>query len=210
MSRNFSALERGIIEERQRCCAYCGAGGTLHLDHVMPSSFGGTSCRANGLLACARCNLAKNDRPLEQFLIAELHDRQREADHLAVMLVAVRGGKKVSSDADLYVPAAGIPPVEGKTRLKAELIRMGRSSRWLAEESGYAHGSLQCVLGLSRDCSTNMAIKIAATMNRFGSALSAVNILDDARIFTTRQRAEIEELRAAHSPEAESASGAAA
>ena len=40
-------------------CAYCGATGDLHWEHIIPASIGGPDSIDNMVRACAPCNLAK-------------------------------------------------------------------------------------------------------------------------------------------------------
>lgn len=47
-----------IWERDDGICIYCGEVGQ-QVDHVVPRSAGGPSIRANGVVACRRCNLAK-------------------------------------------------------------------------------------------------------------------------------------------------------
>jgi len=47
-------------------CVYCGVGGRLTLDHVVPRSRGGHSVWENVVTSCAPCNLAKGNRLLEE------------------------------------------------------------------------------------------------------------------------------------------------
>ena len=47
-------------------CAYCGTGGRLTLDHVVPRSRGGQSVWENVVTACATCNHRKGNRTLEE------------------------------------------------------------------------------------------------------------------------------------------------
>jgi 5-methylcytosine-specific restriction endonuclease McrA len=50
-------------------CVYCGRGGRMHLDHVIPRVEGGKSVEGNLLVACARCNLRKGTMDLDLFAI---------------------------------------------------------------------------------------------------------------------------------------------
>lgn len=57
-SKRFEVLQRDGFK-----CRYCGAQPfhtTLHMDHVMPQSLGGTDERSNLAAACQRCNLGKH------------------------------------------------------------------------------------------------------------------------------------------------------
>jgi len=47
-------------------CVYCGSGGRLTLDHVVPRSRGGDSVWENVVTSCAPCNLRKGDKLLEE------------------------------------------------------------------------------------------------------------------------------------------------
>src|SRR5438132_744502 len=47
-------------------CVYCGSGGRLTLDHVVPRSRGGDSVWENVVTSCAPCNLRKGNRLLEE------------------------------------------------------------------------------------------------------------------------------------------------
>ncbi len=47
-------------------CVYCGNGGRLTLDHVVPRSRGGESVWENVVTACATCNHHKGNRTLEE------------------------------------------------------------------------------------------------------------------------------------------------
>jgi 5-methylcytosine-specific restriction endonuclease McrA len=58
-----------LLAKWGRACAYCGAtGAPLNLDHIQPSSKGGSDRVANLCLACIPCNQAKSSQPVETFL----------------------------------------------------------------------------------------------------------------------------------------------
>jgi 5-methylcytosine-specific restriction endonuclease McrA len=46
-------------------CCYCGTGGKLEVDHVLPLSLGGLDDASNIAPACRRCNASKNASPVE-------------------------------------------------------------------------------------------------------------------------------------------------
>ena len=58
------------MEKRARHrCEYCHApqsvcGYRFHVEHIIPSVAGGSDAPANRTLACASCNLAKNDKQI--------------------------------------------------------------------------------------------------------------------------------------------------
>ena len=47
-------------------CQYCGQGGELTFDHVIPRSRGGITSWENVVSACSRCNLKKGAKTLDQ------------------------------------------------------------------------------------------------------------------------------------------------
>jgi 5-methylcytosine-specific restriction endonuclease McrA len=58
-----------LLAKFGRRCAYCGATGVpLNIDHVVPRSRGGSDRITNLALACVPCNLAKGNRPVEEFV----------------------------------------------------------------------------------------------------------------------------------------------
>jgi hypothetical protein len=52
-------------------CAYCGAHGKLHWEHIIPVSRGGPDSIDNMVRACARCNSSKGTRDPYQWYIEE-------------------------------------------------------------------------------------------------------------------------------------------
>jgi hypothetical protein len=67
-----------ILAENQKLfalgnvCAYCGASGPLHWEHIIPASRGGPDTIDNMVRACAPCNLAKGPRdPYQWYLGAK-------------------------------------------------------------------------------------------------------------------------------------------
>lgn len=48
-------------------CAYCGAEGDLHIEHVVPISKGGTHALGNVIPACESCNYSKRDHEVERW-----------------------------------------------------------------------------------------------------------------------------------------------
>ncbi len=53
------------------CCAYCGAGGDLQVEHVIPISQCGEHHLGNIVPACQRCNFSKGKQDAEQWYRAQ-------------------------------------------------------------------------------------------------------------------------------------------
>ena len=65
----WKQLRSTVFERDNYTCQYCGAhGGSLHCDHVMPVSRGGSNELSNLATACATCNQAKHDKTPEEWL----------------------------------------------------------------------------------------------------------------------------------------------
>lgn len=58
-----------------KVCLYCGSTEDLMIDHILPTSKGGTSEVHNLTRCCVRCNSSKSDKSIEQFFwhIKEKH-----------------------------------------------------------------------------------------------------------------------------------------
>ncbi|NEO89198.1 MAG: HNH endonuclease [Moorea sp. SIO3G5] len=58
-----------LLEKWNRKCAYCGKTDTkLEVEHIKPKSKGGSNRVSNLTIACRKCNEAKGNREIEQFL----------------------------------------------------------------------------------------------------------------------------------------------
>jgi 5-methylcytosine-specific restriction endonuclease McrA len=53
------------------CCAYCGAGGDLQVEHVIPISQGGEHHLGNIVPACQQCNYSKATSPVKDWYEAQ-------------------------------------------------------------------------------------------------------------------------------------------
>lgn len=65
LPRDWSALRLDVFERDGWACTYCGTPGdakSLHCDHVIPSSKGGSNDPENLTTACSLCNVRKKDR----------------------------------------------------------------------------------------------------------------------------------------------------
>lgn len=74
MGRKLSPKKKLLIFERDNSkCQYCGVEvdfsdkNSWHIDHVVPSSKGGTNCESNLKLACNSCNSKKRGFTLDYF-----------------------------------------------------------------------------------------------------------------------------------------------
>jgi len=62
-------LREYLLEKWQRRCAYCGKDNVpLQIEHIHPTSKGGTNRVSNLTLACEPCNIAKGTRDIKEFL----------------------------------------------------------------------------------------------------------------------------------------------
>lgn len=62
-------LREYLLEKWQRKCAYCGVTDVpLQIEHIKPKSKGGSNRVSNLVIACEKCNQAKNNMPVEVFL----------------------------------------------------------------------------------------------------------------------------------------------
>jgi 5-methylcytosine-specific restriction endonuclease McrA len=74
-------------------CAYCGSGGKLTQEHIVPVSDGGGYTAENIIPACARCNFSKKQKPFELWYPSQaFYSVEREAAILRVV-----GGYAVQS-----------------------------------------------------------------------------------------------------------------
>jgi 5-methylcytosine-specific restriction endonuclease McrA len=62
---------RARFAEFDHRCAYCGAGGDLHIEHVVPISRGGGHAIGNIVPACESCNYSKRDHDPEAWYKAQ-------------------------------------------------------------------------------------------------------------------------------------------
>lgn len=66
------AIRNAVAERDSHCCRYCGdETGPFHIDHVRPVIRGGTNALGNLAYACARCNLSKGGKTLEEWRAAK-------------------------------------------------------------------------------------------------------------------------------------------
>ena len=61
---------RAMLNRHRHRCAYCGSGGKLEMDHVIPISRGGRHALANILPACRACNSSKSAKYLSEWRLS--------------------------------------------------------------------------------------------------------------------------------------------
>lgn len=72
LSKRLGKVARQIRERDGHACVYCAAtelssGAALHLDHLTPRSHGGEDVATNLVVACARCNSARQNLTLTEW-----------------------------------------------------------------------------------------------------------------------------------------------
>ena len=72
MRKRLGKVARRIDARDGGCCVYCGSdaeqsGAHLHLDHLTPKSHGGADEPTNLVVACRRCNTARQNMTLAQW-----------------------------------------------------------------------------------------------------------------------------------------------
>jgi hypothetical protein len=73
----WSSSIRDWIHEKENkdTCIYCGSGGPLTVEHMIPLSRGGLDHPDNAVWVCSRCNASKGDKWLNEYF--SLEDRNR-------------------------------------------------------------------------------------------------------------------------------------
>lgn len=72
LSKRLGKVARLIKSRDGHACVYCGrtaaqSGSHLHLDHLTPRNAGGQDVATNLVLACRRCNSARQDMSLSRW-----------------------------------------------------------------------------------------------------------------------------------------------
>lgn len=110
-----------LLEKWGRKCAYCDAERVqLEIEHVVPRSRSGTDRVSNLTLACHRCNQAKGNKLIEEFLS---HDPERLQRIKAQLKTPFKGAAAVNATRWAlfrYLQATNLP---------VETARDGRTKR---------------------------------------------------------------------------------
>ena len=61
---------------KSKRCAYCGAYGPTHKDHVIPKSRGGSNDNSNLVWACGECNVKKGRKTPEEAGLSILYPEE--------------------------------------------------------------------------------------------------------------------------------------
>ena len=68
-THEWQRIRQEVFRRDNYTCQYCGACDTdLHCDHVFPVSKGGGNGLDNLITACARCNLSKSSKTIEEWM----------------------------------------------------------------------------------------------------------------------------------------------
>jgi hypothetical protein len=59
------AMRKKLLKRDSHMCVICCARNELCVDHIIPSSLGGTNEESNLQILCRRCNSEKGSRPLD-------------------------------------------------------------------------------------------------------------------------------------------------
>lgn len=64
----WKRLRADVFQRDGYRCTYCGAGGRLECDHIVPVARGGSSDMENLTTACRPCNRAKRDKLVSEWM----------------------------------------------------------------------------------------------------------------------------------------------
>ena len=80
-----------LLEKWKRKCAYCGKTGVpLEIEHIVPSSMGGSGRISNLAIACNDCNKKKGNKTAEEFGYPEIQKQAKLPLRDAAMMNATR------------------------------------------------------------------------------------------------------------------------
>lgn len=118
----WSSAIREYVKEHEESnrCVYCGAGGGLTLEHMLPRSRGGPDVPENAVWVCAKCNSGKGGRRLyEWYGLEERNDLPRiaEGKYLKLLYALHEERGTITSTPQDLCPKCDLGakcPVEGK------------------------------------------------------------------------------------------------
>jgi len=67
-----------LLEKWNRKCAYCGSSDVPLVEHIVPSSRGGSDRVSNLTIACHRCNQKKGNRTADEFGYPEVQNKAKQ------------------------------------------------------------------------------------------------------------------------------------
>ncbi len=80
-----------LLEKYRRTCAYCGRSDvSLQVEHIIPSSRGGSDRVSNLTMACSECNQEKGDKTAEEFGHPEVQEQAKEPLKAAAFMNTIR------------------------------------------------------------------------------------------------------------------------
>ncbi len=80
-----------LLEKYKRTCAYCGRSDvSLQVEHIIPSSRGGSDRVSNLTIACSECNQEKGDKTAEEFGHPEVQEQAKESLKAAAFMNNIR------------------------------------------------------------------------------------------------------------------------
>jgi hypothetical protein len=99
----WSGSIREFLKEREVAgsCVYCGAKGSLAVDHLIPRSRGGPDSGDNAVMACRTCNSSKGDKGVYEWFGLEGRDavpRVAEGKYLKLLFTLHETGGTLDID----------------------------------------------------------------------------------------------------------------
>lgn len=111
-------------------CVYCGKGGRLTLDHILPRCRGGSNKAQNLATCCFSCNQARGHLHLAYWL-QKLHDAGIDTDATVRRLKNINGTRSPHSWLrDDPVPWPTQQPIQLDSRMQAVNLRLERRHLW--------------------------------------------------------------------------------
>ena len=80
-----------LLEKYDRTCEYCGKSGVpLQVEHIIPSSRGGSDRVSNLTISCQKCNQKKSNKTAEEFGHPEVQEQAKESLKAAAFMNTIR------------------------------------------------------------------------------------------------------------------------